>query len=51
MLFLSVMFKVSHKKSYFIGVEFTNFQILRNIYFDIFSMCKAETANWAETAA
>ena len=30
------MLKVSHKKCYFIGVKFSNFQILRNLYFDFF---------------
>ena len=38
------MFKVSHKKNYFIDVEFPNFQTLGNLYLDFFSMYKAETA-------
>ena len=46
------VFKASHKKSYLIDVEFLNCQIhIRNLYFDFFSTSKAETANWAETAA
>ena len=35
----------------YLGVEFPNFQILHNLYFDFFSKYKAKTANWAETAA
>ena len=37
--FCIVMFKVSHKKSYFRGVEFPNFQILLNFDFDFFFQC------------
>ena len=49
--FVCFVSMVSHKKSYLVCVELSNFRILRNIYFDFFSTYKTETTNRAETAA